>query len=344
MANAMDTVRSLAFSVLVSSSSTIRPFNAEALNFLRSGMAFLYADTDSRFRNDVLSNTKHLIERLRGATAYLLRELQDALFKNKQMTKNGSQQSERVKDLQIALKSHEDFLQWFLEFLLGELIPTASYQRHITALKAIMLLLKSGILWQDPSQVMILLAESSTSWPLSIKFFTSGAVRLLLDLVLDPFEDVRINAASVLKLAPRDCFESGRSLKYVELVCGSLITQDSVAQVEQLQTQDLSMGISGRGHSYGLLKHFISKAADVSKRTGRADYADGLARGYALLFHLLPTTTERLELVNELINDLERKTRIARKDLSRAVSDSPVHGTFAALRYVGFCICSALVN
>jgi hypothetical protein len=82
----------------------------------------------------------------------------------------------------------------------------------------------------------------------------------------------------------------------------------------------------------GLLKDLIARAEEISKRTGRADYGDGLARCYALLYSLLPSTTDRLALVDNLVQDLEKKTQIAERDLSRAVSDAPVHGTFAALK------------
>jgi hypothetical protein len=337
LANATDSVRSLAFSVLVSSSSTIRPFNVEALNYLRSGMSLLYADTDAKFRNEVLSNTKHMIERMRGATAYLVREFQSSSFVKGQVEENGLVPArKRMKEVENVLRIHEDFLQWFLVFLLGELIPTASYQRHITALKAIISLLRSGILSQDQRSIVPPPADNSTMWPFTIMFFTTGAMRLLLDLVLDPFEDVRINAASILRLAPRHCFQIGRPVGYVESIRSFVRTLNSkphlATPVPHSGTSYSSLYASGDKDSLGMLKEFIIKAEDVSKRTGRADYADGLARGYSLLFRLLPTTSSRIDLVDQLIADLETRTSMARMDISRAVSDSPVHGTFAALR------------
>jgi hypothetical protein len=337
LTNASDTVRSLAFSVLVTSSSTIRPFNAKALEYLQSNIAILYADTDAKFRNEVLSNTKHMVERLRGAIAYLVRELQNLSFKIPQSPESAQPRKQDIGEISDLLESHEAFIQWYLEFLLGELIPTASYQRHITALKAIMLLLKSGILRQSPRSKQHQTSGNETSWPFSIGFFTSGTMRLLLDLLMDSFEDVRINASSVLGLASEENFEYGQPINYVEVIdyrskLSGIRVRQANSSFTSSQASLPSVNLVRHKRPLGLLKDFISRADDISKRTGRADYADGLARCYVLHYSLLPNTSDRLELVDQLVLGLEAKIAVARKDLSRAVSDAPVHGTFAALK------------
>lgn len=340
LGNSVDTVRSLAFSVLVSSSSTIRPFNVEALEILRSGMGILYADTDSKFRNEVLNNTKILIERIKGATAYLFRDLKKFAFvgslNEKGIATTNSEQMERIAELERVLHDHEDFIQWFLIFLMGELIPTASYQRHITALKVVVMLLASGISTPDQRRPFVPTTKSNTVWPFTIEIFTSGAMRLLFDLMLDPFEDVRVTAASVLNFAPRHCFVPGTPIEYVGT--STLITRLSDPRSQSAMLSDTtqicvpSTTMDSDAASLQVLRNFIVQAEGISKRTGRADYADGLARAYALLFRLLYTPSDRLKLVDELVLDLERKTSIAQKDLSLAVSDFPVHGICAALR------------
>lgn len=299
-------------------------------------MGILYADTDAKLRNEILSSTKHLIVRLRGATAYLVREIQRLSFTGKQDP--SSQSSPRLKfqdsieELVKLLDSHTAFIQWYLEFLLGELIPTAAYQRHITALKAIMLLLQSGIIKKDPSSKIHQVSGNETVWPFYIKFFTLGAMRLLLDLLMDPFEDVRINAAAVLKYASKDSFGTKQPVEYVDNIEGifSLSRVDIRQPTRQISPAPASVPMSDQ--SLCFLQAFISRADERTKRTGRADYADGLARCYALHYSLLSSASDRLRLVDDLISILEKKSKVAEKNLSQAVEDAPIHGTFAALK------------
>ncbi|KAB8289792.1 hypothetical protein EYC80_010425 [Monilinia laxa] len=286
-----DTVRSLAFSVLVSSASSTRPFSPAALDFLQKNMAHLYADTDAKFRNDVLSNTKHMIERIKGATAYLVREIDRMIIQGRQTD---------CSDAQQLLGKHESFLTWFLEFLLGELVPTASYQRHITSLRAISLLLRSE-LQENSSEVQKVTTPDSTTWAHTLKIFNHESMRLILDLLMDPFEDVRSGATAILKLASPQNFQSTKC---------------------QGPT------------NFSILMEFINRAEDFSKRTGRADYADGVARSYQILYGLLDPNKGRLNLVESLIDGLEKKVKIAQKDLGQAVLIAPIHSDFSTISYI----------
>ncbi|RDW59572.1 hypothetical protein BP6252_12659 [Coleophoma cylindrospora] len=356
-------VRSLALSVLVSSSSTIRPFSPTALDILQRSLGILHADTDAKFRNEVLGNTKQFIERLRGSTAFLVREIESLSFVPK--TEEDSQRlhsspvnspirttvgQTEVKDpflLEEAgklLSRHEKFIEWYVEFLMGELASTCSYQRHITSLRAIGLLLKSGILGQAGAIQAGKVTDDSTIWPYNIRFFTTVAMRLFLDLLMDPFEDVRSSATGILKFASRDCFTiqplsrnaSQSNLSRRQSTDKGLEKQprrrQSQAELLDAFTQESKEHWNSR--PMGLLMDFIARAEGLSKRTGRADYADGVARAYELLYGLLDTEAARIDLVEDLIRQLERKISIAESDMARAVLVAPVHGQFAALNFV----------
>ncbi|KAI9641577.1 hypothetical protein NHQ30_010389 [Ciborinia camelliae] len=285
-----DTVRSLAFSVLVSSASSIRPFSTAALTFLQENMAHLYADTDAKFRNDVLSNTKHMIERIKGATAYLIREIDRMIIQDRQGD---------CTDAKKLLEKHENFLIWFLEFLLGELVPTASYQRHITSLRAISLLLRSGLHEHSCGDQNSMNTPDATIWAHTLSVFNPKSMRLILDLLMDPFEDVRSGATTILKLASPHNFQSPKN---------------------------------HNSRDFDVLMEFIGRAEDFAKRTGRADYADGVARSYQILYGLLDPNKGRLSLVEGLITGLERKVEIAQRDLGEAVLIAPVHSDFSTIR------------
>lgn len=262
-----------------------------ALAFLQDNLAHLYADTDAKFRNDVLSNTKHMIERTKGATAYLVREIDRMIIQDRQSD---------CADARQLLEKHEEFLSWFLEFLLGELIPTASYQRHITSLRAIALLLRSGLQVQSSEdQMLTATLDSATTWAYTLSVFNPESMRLFLDLLMDPFEDVRSEATAILKLANAHNFQSTNS--------------------QQPTT-------------FNLLMEFINHAEDFAKRTGRADYADGVARSYQVLYGLLDAKKGRLSLVESLVTGLEKKVTIAQKELGEAVLVAPVHSDFSTIR------------
>lgn len=319
-----DTVRLLAFTVLVASPSPLRPFTPKALDIMKSQMGILYADTDAKFRTDTLSNTRKLIERLRGTTSYLNRELANLAHKFHSQPSTVSAEEQIVCiQMREVLKLHEEFIEWFFEFLTYELTPTASYQRHITSLKAIRLLLQSGIIEQSSRSPLSTSSDNAASWPYRVHLFATRAMRFLLDLLMDPFEDVRSIAAALLKCAPVECFidVGNREVEYAK---PTLSQPSKSSQLTERNTEQEENSLSS-------LTAFMSRAEDLAKRTGRADYGNGIARCYELLYTLLPTQL-RLNLVKRLAQDLDVKVKIAEQDLGRAVLDAPVHGTFAALK------------
>ncbi|CAL3968679.1 unnamed protein product [Diplocarpon coronariae] len=286
-----DTVRSVAFSVLVSSLSTVRPFSKAALVILRSNMHVLYSDTDAKFRNEIMSSTKHMIERLRGATSILVREVKNLYFEGKgghdlpeTQKQEWRQRQEAVKDM---LFKHEEFIYWYIEFLLLELIPTASYQRHITSLKAISVLLRSGILK---------------------------------------------NATTPAKASGNNTLTSPTSF---QRVFSGIQLQPGI----ESETADRDQAPTANGESHAqsplrLLEEFIARAEELSKQTGRADHADGLARSYELFYTLQTSSKARMDVLYKLVQDLEGRVQIAERSLSQAVFDAPIHGAFAALTFV----------
>jgi hypothetical protein len=168
------------------------------------------------------------------------------------------------------------------------------------------------------------------------------SMRLLLDLLLDPFEDVRSSATNILKFASPDNFTakelSKECLADIDIAKPAGSAKIFFAADQNNFGSELSMRRESESRNERKnkpllkLRDFIERAEDFSKRTGRADYADGLARSYELLCSLLPSTIEQMQLLTQLVEDLETKVRIAEQDLAAAVLDAPVHGTFAALK------------
>jgi hypothetical protein len=351
------TVRASSFSVLISSTSSTKPFPINAFSLLRKHLSVLHADSDARFRNEVLSNIKRMIERLKGAILHLSRELKTLsisggkgkridVLKHQPYTVNKpiplpedrTQKVEHKLREELLLEHQVLFLQWYLDFLLNELIPTASYQRHITALKALQIVVKSGIL-EVPLSGGFSWGHTQSVWPRKETFFTEKAMRLLLDLIADPFEDVRTSVISILKFAPPASFNRSNSPCYAEgtsLCISSLQGTSSAAHARDTHRDERVKYLKREDFkdvkTPNLLLDFIKRAEDRSMRTGRADLADGVAHSYELLCTLLATDHARFNLVQSLLGSLESKVAIAEVDLAQAVLLAPLHGYFASLR------------
>jgi hypothetical protein len=337
LGNPSDTVRSLAFSVLITSFSSTRPFSPAVLELLKSYIGLFHSDTDAKFRNELLSNTKHMIERLRGASALLIRELEQSSFilsRSGQPSLASKVDAQTVHDtIESLVAKHKEFIEWYVEFLLSELIPTASYQRHITALRAIQILLNSQLQCEVSWLRSPTAPSNTTMWPFNMQFFNSRSIRLLLDLLMDPFEDVRTIAMDILRFSPPSWF-ANVSPQYL----GAL--DESVTSAENMEG-NVKVESSGGGpllkvlvdkHEFVLLNNFIIRANIASMRSGRADYADGVARAYKILYYLQPSLDDAMKMMERLVIDLESKVVVAEQNLAQAVLDAPVHGNFAALR------------
>ncbi|KAK6864176.1 hypothetical protein PG995_000704 [Apiospora arundinis] len=283
--------RSSAVSILIASPSTSRPYAVSSLNLLRKHLPAFHADTDAKFRYDVLGHSRNMIKRIMGAIASLQKE-------EARVMKKASKKGMSADEIAALTKEHIDFVNWYIEFLKDELVPTASYQRHITSLKAMEFVLNSGVLQGDLPKG----GQTDSAFPL----LDTTWLRVVLDLVMDPFDDVRETAASLVATL-------------------SLISQSSPSDTPVL----------GLPQSFTAeLDEFCRRANALASRTSRADHSDGVARLYKLSCQWATTVQDKLLIPTQVIDDLESRLSSAEKDLAAAVLETPVHGGFAALRYI----------
>ncbi|KAJ4414202.1 hypothetical protein N0V85_003254 [Neurospora sp. IMI 360204] len=300
-------VRSSAFSLLVSSQATTKPFSRIAFDLLRKHLAAFHADFDAKLRNEVLGYTKNLIRRVKNVISVAQRSLTQAANKQNQAAADKDTTSSKKKptpenllknpaEAKEVLDRHEAFFSWYLEFLKGELLPTASYQRHITAMRAALLALKVGKHAGATDDAV----DEDVSKSISSDFTW---IRLLLDLLLDPFDDVRDSASNLLGLFSQDIIKSP--------------AQPNLNSKTQLE----------------VLQDFCLKARALADRTGRADHGDGAARSQGLLCRWLDGADLQIAHISKIIGGLEDKVAKAEKDLGHAAIENPVHPDFAAISY-----------
>lgn len=204
-----------------------------------------------------------------------------------------------AKEAEAVLRRHSSFLRWYIEFLKGELIPTSSYQRHIAALKAFSPVLKLGKHASASDE------ELDTDTARTV-FTDTTCIRLLLDLLMDPFDDVRETAMEILLLVPQD------------LISGRISSNHDDGRNDTL---------------LDTLRLFCSRATKLASRTGRADHGNGAARAQGLLCCWLNTRDAQISLVSSSLETLEGKLAKAKGDLGHAAVNDSVHGDFASLGY-----------
>ncbi|KAH7125462.1 putative death-receptor fusion protein-domain-containing protein [Dendryphion nanum] len=286
------------------STAVTRPITAGIFRSLKQNLVHLHTDTDANFRKEVLNQTQRLFDRLRGSTSTLLKTTAktDVVDGRVHIT------TKRARNDDELSKSY-DFILWYIHFIQWEIRPTASYQRRITALRCLSIVLRSGIDPNIPHRHLSKSAQGQLRWICGLRIANKTLVRILMDLILDPFDDVRSTAVSILDI----CMES-------------------LSNAEKPKV--LSM-----------FPAFLRRVENMMLRSGRADQADGLARSYALLFSQcnteIPPALSAVEgiwtqadIFGYLVEQLEKTIDIARVDLSSAVDERPVHGIFAALRYI----------
>lgn len=297
-------VRSFAMSLLIMSSSTTKPYAPMTFGLLRKHLRSCHADPDAKFRNEILAHTKNMVKRIKGAISVLQKDINRLAIKASKVDANGTpvnthigQGAKQIANagetwLRDTLKDHEDFYSWYLDFLAQELVPTASYQRHITALKSLVNIVRLG---KDGSSSLEQGLYQEPHW-----------IRIVLDLVMDPFDDVRETATALLMLYPSECIQA-------EIIYG---------------------GHPFKSRPLDILSEFCTRASDLASRTSRADHSDGTARALGLLCAWQDALAPRMSLLSRTLDDLEQKIGLAETDLGQAVMEVPVHGTFAAIRYM----------
>ncbi|KAG8624474.1 hypothetical protein KVT40_007541 [Elsinoe batatas] len=280
--------RTGALQMLLTESATTTPLSLSTLSILKHELPNMFAETDAGFRSDLFGMLQRLVDRLRTSSCALL------------------------KQKSIYLIVHKDFLLWLVRFSMFELRPSASYQRHICALQTMKILARSGIdpavrnkYWSKGSQ-------SQLSFTFKMELFGTHELSALTGLLLDPFDDVRGLAMSILQM---------------------LLDVEPGSQYKDEQT-------SQRIELIDLLPNVERQAA----QSGRADHADGVARLHGLAFSTAASRASDTTVANEafsqqrmLQDTIARCQKILdslRKDLSAALLSLPFHAILISLRYM----------
>jgi len=273
LSNADAHVRIRAYHVLAASFSTSAIIPSSALSCLISSFRFLYDDADAHERGEILSVTRRLLKRLQSSAA--------TLHKKEGMTTSAQ--------IRKVLKSYADFSTDYYGFLKKELVPQLSYQRHILALQTF------------PALLQIDLPDISLKTVAAEDIFL---IKALLNLVTDPFEDVRSTASGLLE---------------------NISTTKRNALGDALQSADI-----------------VRKANALSSSTSRGDHADAAGRFVAIsAFDSAPENkaSEDVAHVSRSHETLLNNTNLLEHYLAsvtglRPTTDFPLHAMLLSIVYM----------
>jgi hypothetical protein len=294
LSHAVADVRIRTFALLLASSSTTTPLPNAVLQCLMSHMKYLYGDTDPQNRGEVMSKVRKLVIRLQGGAYSLHKSL---------LSSPSRPAGETTNNPSTDLRQHEKFLIWFANFLESELRPDIAYQRHIMALKSIELLLRSGLDRYIGTGFSTEVGQKQTPWPIHVSLRHPSLIYALLNLVMDPFEDVRIVSSILLE------------------ILGSAIALAIRKPITCL----------------------VRRAEELASSTSRADHADGTARLYKLYYKLAqdsllpgvasPPPSKRA-IIEQILSSLQMELASIQGDLDVPIQQISLHARILSLSYI----------
>ncbi|KAJ5908778.1 Armadillo-like helical [Penicillium taxi] len=294
------TIRVAALALLITAFSRAKPFTKAATRAILNGLPSMHADSDSYSRGEIMSLTRKFIIRLKGGILGEGPVLESAADKK--------QPASTMNDSETKF-----FLREYLDFLESDLSITASYPRHISALKAIKLLLDSGL---DPRAGIIPpKSEVQTRWQLQMDVFEPRLLRLLVDLLLDPFDEVRQASLTIINLFP-----------------------------QQIMMRGLRDGTDQHPTPGLRLTDALARAESIASKTSRADHADTVARLYHVLFTAALSSDSpeagsgwwetKASVVNAILEKLEERLLSPKGLFNSSMQEAPLHGHMSGLRQI----------
>lgn len=286
----------------VLSKQSTKPLTSHELHLLRLSIPQLIMDTDQNFRSEVVSIFQSLTYRLRSIFASLRRY-------ESSLCHDGSEYQYDCTTppfLRSNWNKHMRFVIWWRDYLQKQLKTSVSYQRHIAALKALRVLAQSGLDPRVSETRLAKRARSDIKWPFQLQVITAMGHRVLLDLLLDSFDDVRQGALNLLKAV------AGKEIDYL------LPLARAKSLLQQSGRVDFADG--------------FARLIDLQATTrGACILSDGTEASKHTTEHTVETL-DRLSIMQDAVIDVNNGLQVAESSFSDAVEKYPIHGQLIALR------------
>lgn len=331
-------IRIAALSIVINSASyssvSSGPFPTDTFQLLMQVLPRFHSETNAKVRNEYLVLLKTLFAQVRHGLVPNIRENVSHAAHAAEITivnlDKGQNSTAHVRRSELLQEKNVAFIKWFDDFLINELHPSASYQRHITALKAMSFVGPTSRFKNDATSFFSRNRTDSKSHNTARKCFVGfQLIRLLFDLIIDPFDDVRSAAASLL----RDLLSNVDS-------SNMLINPNALLQFKNDDDESAIKTAPPILHDFNkILVSTMDRAKVRMSFTGRADHADAFGRLCHLKFDFydfIKTSTEigdRISVLDNLLSSLSDDVIKLQNNFNFAVGSSSLHGNLVALRY-----------
>lgn len=304
-------VRVWALSMLHRSLSFTSTLPTDVLVGLKEPLCYFHTESDPRFRNEFIAIARRLVQGIMTVACPSKNNVH--MDRSPGIERPGSNDRDRDSKEEI-VHQHFVFLKFYMHFLAKELQPTASYQRHITTLQVLATSLKFS------DSLLALGSFKQDAEGPGQRSHTGKLIRPLVDLIMDPFDDVRGVASSVLL---------------------TTLQASSELQIESSKREPPNryVPLATKAHSQGRFldqSRQLARAQTMLRATSRADHADGVARLYDLKWQSYAYEDSwhpsRTVILDELLTGLEEDVSITASDLHLAVGTRPLHGHLISLR------------
>ncbi len=323
LAHPSSTIRIAALSLVTSTTSFKSPISIQTLTNLQQSIPFFHAEVNPKVRNEFIV----LIERLCEKLARAFSIIHTSHFPDQGIRSALHNEERKENAVDELVKKQTAFSKWYMRYLVEELQPAASYQRHISALKILDTLLQIAMNGGGSKKLFDPVAIVDEDFYSNHRqFYGYRCVRLLSDLIMDSFDDVRLVASSILRILLRNMhplemdFRLGHTAPPIN------------SKVYALRTFPLQ--------TYNIyIFHTLRRAEEIMYLTGRADHADGVGRLYSMLHDSCKELGEPAlwfhngwSIFDHLLSALENDIEIAKNDIRLAAKTAPLHGKLLALR------------
>lgn len=246
----------------------------------------IFMETDLEIRNELFSYLKRFISRIKDSSYALHR---DATSLTK---KNYAKFKDEVEGKLSSIEESKAFIINLLEHIEQNIMPGSPYARKEMAFRLLTTLIKSGV---DSSVGKDFVEKSKgVCFPYSLSIYTDSLVRLVIDNIMDSFEDVRKCSIQIISMCPRE-------LK--DLVDLDLLEERAVEMLSDIKGKDVD---SGARFFMFLFNYYLSKQQYDKCQL----------------------------IIQKLLLKIDDAVIEAKKDISRACIFYSIQGYYAAFKFI----------
>ena len=183
-----------AFQLLVSSPKLSKIVPSIVYKKVTESLDMIFMDGDLETRNEMFSSFKKFITRIKDSTYGLHR---DAVSLTK---KNFSKFELEIQGKFKAVEESKCFLDELLNYIRASLRPGSSYLKKEMSYKLLVVLIRSGL----DSRIAKKYIENTKAvgFVFSMDIYNPALMRLVIDNIMDNFEDIRSHSTEVISMAP----------------------------------------------------------------------------------------------------------------------------------------------